>query len=135
MAEREERAVTAFGQPFAAVFPQLADAQVEWEVQGHALSGAPVEVRRGFRMSVKAGYFQGTIRCGQPGCAGGGFEVDRILQVMVQDGEEEREGLLVCGGWVGGPEGKEHAPCVNAIRYRIQLTYRKGSGSLKSGDL
>ncbi|HEV8663438.1 MAG TPA: hypothetical protein VGT06_09920 [Candidatus Methylomirabilis sp.] len=135
MAEGEERAVTAFGQPFAGVFPQLADAQVEWEVQGHALSRAPTGVGRGLRMSVKAGYFQGTIRCGQPGCAGGGFEVDQILQLMVQDGEEEREGLLVCGGWVGGPEGEERSPCINAIRYRIQLTYRKGSGGLKSGDL
>jgi hypothetical protein len=61
--------------------------------------------------------------------------VDQILQLMVQDGEEEREGLLVCGGWVGGPEGEERSPCINEIRYRIQLTYRKGSGGLKSGDL
>ena len=132
MAEGEERAVTAFGQPFAGAFPQLADAQVEWEVRGHALSRAATEVRRGLRMSVKGGYFQGTIRCGQAGCAGGGFEVDQILQLMVQDGEEEREGLLVCGGWIGGTGSEQATPCVNGIRYRIRLTYRRGSGNLRA---
>ena len=132
MAERKERTLTAWGQPFAAAFPQLADAQVEWEEEGHALSGGPAEVRRGLRMSVKEGYFQGAIRCGQRGCTGGGFEVDRIIQFMVQDGEEKREGLLVCGGWVGEAGSAEATPCVNAIRYRIRLTYRGGSGNLRA---
>ena len=132
MAERKERTLTAWGQPFAAAFPQLADAQAEWEEKGHALSGGPPEVRRGLRMSVKEGYFQGTILCGQPGCTGGGFEVDRIIQFMVQDGEEEREGLLVCGGWVGGTGSEQATPCVNGIRYRVRLTYRRGSGNLRA---
>lgn len=82
-------------------------------------------------MSVEEGYFQGAIRCGQPGCTGGGFEVDRIVQFMVQDGEEEREGLLVCGGWVGGTGSEPTMPCVSAIHYRIRLTYRGGSGDLR----
>ncbi len=129
LAERGERAVTAFGQPFAVAFPQLTDAQVEWEEEGHALSRGPAAVRRGLQMSVREGYFQGTIRCGQRDCVGGGFGVDRIVQFMVQDGEEEREGLLVCGGWVGGAGSEEATPCVNVIRYRIRLTYRRGSGS------
>ncbi|MGH7406863.1 MAG: hypothetical protein ACREKF_02485 [Candidatus Methylomirabilales bacterium] len=129
LAEREERAMVAFGQPFAVAFPQLTDAQVEWEEEGHAPSGGPAAVHRGLQMSVREGYFQGTIRCGQRGCNGGGFEVDRIVQFMVQDGEEERGGQLVCGGWVGGAGGEEAAPCVNAIRYRIRLTYRRSSGS------
>jgi hypothetical protein len=78
-------------------------------------------------MSVEEGYFQGTIRCEKPGCVGGGFEVDRIVQFMVQDGAEERRGLLVCGGWRQGEGGDQRIPCVNAIRYRVRLTYRKGS--------
>jgi len=119
----------AFGQPFAVAFPQLTDAQVEWGEEGHALSRGPAAVRRGLQMSVREGYFQGTIRCGQRDCGGGGFGVDRIVQFMVQDGEEEREGLLVCGGWVGGAGSEEATPCVNVIRYRIRLTYRRGSGS------
>lgn len=41
MAEREERAVTAFGQPFTAAFPQLADAQAEWEEEGPRSPAAP----------------------------------------------------------------------------------------------
>ena len=128
MAQRETRVVTAFGKPFGTVFPKLADAQVEWEEEAHALSGGIPDVRRGLRMSVKEGTFQGTIRCGKPGCAGGGFEVERVIQFMVQDAQEEREGVLVCGGWIGGPEGEEARPCVNAIRYRIRLAYRRRSG-------
>lgn len=126
MAERKEPAVTAFGKPFATTFPQLADALVEWEEEGHTLSGRPMQIRPGLRMSVEEGSFQGTIRCEKPGCAGGGFEVDRIVQSMVQDGAEERRGLLVCGGWRQGA-GQQEIPCVNAIRYRIRLTYQKGS--------
>lgn len=128
MAQRERRGATAFGKPFGTVFPQLADAEVEWEEEAYTLSGEVPAVRHGLRMSVKEGYFQGTIRCGQAGCAGGGFEVERIIQFMVQDALEEREGVLVCGGWIGGPEGEEARPCVNAIRYRIRLTYRRRSG-------
>ncbi|MBI2080869.1 MAG: hypothetical protein HYT86_03950 [candidate division NC10 bacterium] len=128
MAQRETRGATAFGKPFGTAFPQLADAEVEWEEEAYTLSGGAPQVRQGLRMSVKEGYFQGTIRCGQAGCAGGGFEVERIIQFMVQDALEEREGVLVCGGWIGGPEGEEARPCVNAIRYRVRLTYRRRSG-------
>lgn len=127
MAQRETRAVTAFGKRFGTAFPQLADAEIEWEEEVYSLSGGP-EVRHGLRMSVKEGYFQGTIRCGQAGCAEGGFEVERIIQFMVQDALEEREGVLVCGGWIDGPAGEEARPCVNAIRYQVRLTYRRRSG-------
>ena len=131
MAGGEEPVSTAFGRPFAVAFPGLTDARVEWQEEEYAVSGRPVGVRPALRMSAGEGDFRGTIRCGRPGCVGGGFEVDRIVQFMVQDGEEEREGLLVCGGWVGGAGGEQDTPCVNAIRYRIRLTYRRGSGNLR----
>jgi len=127
MAERKDQGVTAFGKPFATTFPQLADALIEWEEEGHTLSGRPTQLRSGLRMSVEEGYFQGTVRCEKPGCAEGGFEVDRIVQSMVQAGAEERRGLLVCGGWRHGAGDEQRIPCVNAIRYRVRLTYRKES--------
>lgn len=127
MVERKDQTVTTLGKPFATTFPQLADALIEWEEEGHTLSGRPTQVRPGLRMSVEEGDFQGTIRCEKPGCTGGGFEVDRIVQSMVQGGAEDRRGLLVCGGWRPGAGGEQGPPCVNAIRYRIRLTYRKGS--------
>ena len=127
MAERKDQGVTAFGKPFATTYPQLADALIEWEEEGTTLSGRPTQVRPGLRMSVEEGSFQGTIGCEKPGCTEGGFEVDRIVQLMVQGGAEERRGLLVCGGWRQGAGGEQDPPCVNAIRYRIRLTYWRGS--------
>lgn len=47
---------------------------------------------------------------------------------MVQDALEERDGVLVRGGWIGGREGEKARPCVNVIRYRIRLAYRRRSG-------
>lgn len=120
MAERQHKKVWAFDKPFAEAFPELADAVVDWEAWTRDLAEAGSSRGR-FTMRVSAGYFQGHIRCHHPECEGGGFEIERILDEMVQRREEAREGILVCAGWIGD---RDQVPCVNSVTYRIDLKYR-----------
>jgi hypothetical protein len=101
-------------------FPQLEDAVVEWEEIVQGLTGEGTSAGRSV-MRAKAGSFQGLIRCSNPACHGGGFEVERVLDEMVQKEEEAREGLLVCPGWIGDAD---RLPCVNSITYTIHVKYK-----------
>lgn len=118
MTETSRRDIKIFGIPFEEAFPDLEDAEVEW--QGLNVEGLPLTGEGMKRMHYKAGVFQGVIRCNNPSCQGGGFEVERVMDRMFQAGEAERAGIMVCPGWEG--EGK---PCVRSISYRIQLVYKK----------
>lgn len=112
-----QRGIRVFDVSFQEAFPELVDAVVEWQAldeQGHPFGGTGVR-----RMSDKAGSPQGVIGCGDPSCHGGGFEVELVLRRMVQEGQAEKTGIMVCSGWKG-----EEKPCVRSIRYRIQLTYK-----------
>ncbi len=116
MADASRRPITVFGIPFEEAFPDLEDAQVEWQwlnVEGLPLTG---EVKQ---MHYKAGIFQGVIQCNNPSCQGGGFEVERVVDRMFQAGEAEKVGIIVCPGWEG-----EERPCVRSISYRIKLVYK-----------
>jgi len=116
MAGTSRRDIKVFGIPFEEAFPDLEDAEVEW--QGLDLEGLPLtdEVQR---MHYKSGVFQGVIHCDNPSCQEGGFEVERVIDRMFQAGEVEQAGIIVCPGWEG--EGR---PCVRSISYRIKLVYK-----------
>lgn len=130
MAEKQQKNVWAFGKPFAEAFPEVADAVVEWEAWTRDLVGASALHGR-FTMGVSAGYFHGRIRCHHPECQGGGFDIERILDEMVQRREEAREGILVCAGWIAD---RDQVPCVNRVTYRIGLKYRVRKPPEKARD-
>ena len=109
-----------FGASFEEAFPELEDAVVEWEGLGE---GGPPMLGGKKWMSYKAGCLQGIIRCSNPSCQGGGFEVGLAISRAVQEGRAERAGVLVCSGWEG-----EEQPCTRSITYRIQVAYKRGSG-------
>ncbi|MBI3988812.1 MAG: hypothetical protein HY347_04260 [candidate division NC10 bacterium] len=116
MADTSRRDIKIFGIPFEEAFPDLEDAEVEWQgldVEGPPLTG---EVKR---MRYKAGIFLGVIPCDNPSCQGGGFEVERVMDRMFRTGDAERAGIIVCPGWEG-----DEKPCVRSISYRIKLVYK-----------
>lgn len=123
MAEGKDKQLRVFNQPFAQVFPELDDVVVEWEEWGQDVDGAAVSLGR-FVMGLRERDFQGIIRCGHPKCQEGGFEIEEILDVMVQKAEETREGIFVCSGWI---EDADRLPCVNSITYTIRLKYKGGT--------
>ncbi|MFQ5847149.1 MAG: hypothetical protein ACE5IQ_05670 [Candidatus Methylomirabilales bacterium] len=120
MAQRKRPTVRAFDQPFAKAFPELKDAFVECELSGREPAGATTAQGR-LTLSVGDGTFQGRIPCLHPECHGGGFEIERIVDDMVQERQESREGVLVCPGWIGD---RDRVPCVNSIRYTVVLFYK-----------
>lgn len=120
MAESEKRGVRAVPQAFAQAFPELKDAVVEYEVSSRNLAGTETPHSR-LAMWASGGTFQGQIRCTHPECHGGGFEVERIVDDMVKEREESREGVLVCPGWIGD---RDRVPCVNSMKYTVALFYK-----------
>ena len=130
MAEGQQKNLRIFNKPFAEAFPELADAVLEWEAWTRDLVNAGSSLGR-FTMGVSAGYFQGWIRCHHPECHEGGFEIQRILDEMVLERQEVREGILVCAGWIGD---RNQVPCVNSITYRLGLKYRAGKPPQKLDD-
>ncbi len=120
MTEPDQRGVRAFNQPFSKAFPELKDAVVEYEVSSRDLAGAETSHGR-FTMWASAGTFQGQIRCIHPECYGGGFEVERIVDAMVKERQESREGVFACPGWIGD---RDQVPCVNSIKYTVVLFYK-----------
>jgi hypothetical protein len=120
MTERKPPKAWAFDQPFAKVFPEVKDVVVEYEVSSRDLAGADTSHGQS-TMSVLGGTFQGRIPCRHPECHGGGFEIERVVDGMVQEREESREGVLVCPGWIGD---RDRAPCVNSLRYSVVLLYK-----------
>ncbi|MFQ5839521.1 MAG: hypothetical protein ACE5HK_02245 [Candidatus Methylomirabilales bacterium] len=127
MTERTGSEMTAFGRPFAAVFPELDDAEVVWEEVASDLEGEAVPLGQ-MSMRVQEGYFQGRIPCAHSECHAGGYEVERVIDEMVRAGEDFREGILTCPGWLVSSEPDSvRIPCVHAISYRVVLVYKSRS--------
>ncbi len=120
MTEGQQRTAWAFDRPFAKVFPQLKDAVVQYEVSSRDLAETDTSHGR-FTMSAIDGTFQGRIGCQHPECHGGGFEIERIVDDMVHERQESREGVLVCPGWIGD---RDRVPCVNSLGYTIVLFFK-----------
>lgn len=120
MREEKPPKVWAFDRPFATVFPGVKDVVVEYEVSSRDFAGADTSHGRS-TMSVLDGTFRGRIPCSHPECHAEGFEIERIVEEMVQDREESREGILVCAGWIGD---RDRVPCVNSLAYSIVLFYK-----------
>lgn len=120
MTKDKQIKVRLFNQPFAKAFPEVQDVVVEYEVSSRDIAGASTAHGQ-FTMGVLEGTFQGQIPCRHPQCHGGGFEIEHVLDTMVQEREESREGVLVCPGWLGDCD---RVPCVNSITYNIEVFYK-----------
>ncbi len=110
---------------FKAAFPTLFDAMVEWE----ELNGPddPGKGRNRRKMGHRRGNFnRGLISCGNADCWEGGYPIDRVIDDMVANEENARDGVLYCGGRELPEEGKRQATrCRRRIRYRVTLSTRQ----------
>jgi hypothetical protein len=123
MASQVPPSARAFEQPFAEAFPDLREAIVECEGWSRDIGGATRSHGR-FTMSALSGTFRGRITCPHPECHGGGFEIERLVDQMVRDRQESREGVLVCPGWIGD---RDQVPCVNSLTYSVVVFFRPGT--------
>lgn len=111
---------------FKTAFPELADAIIEWRERRGSEDVRQGEKRRtSFR---KGNFTQGVLPCSNPACHEGGYEIDRLIAEMIQLGESEREGMLLCSGREIGEEVRR-----GPIRCRYRIDY-KASLVMKTED-
>jgi hypothetical protein len=65
------------------------------------------------------------IRCGNPRCKGGGYEMSSDLYSLVKDGKTEATGNRSCPGDEGPPKGRKRGrACGNSIKFKITAKYK-----------
>lgn len=108
---------------FKTAFPQLQDALIEWrEKQGPGDERTGDMRRTGFR---RGNFTQGVLPCSNPDCHEGGYQVDRLIAQMLDQGETEQEGMMLCSGREIGDEVRRGpVRCPHRIQYRAVLTAR-----------
>jgi hypothetical protein len=63
--------------------------------------------------------------CSNPDCHEGGYQVDRLIAQMLQVGETEREGVMLCSGREVGEEVRRGpVRCPHRIAYRVTLSLK-----------
>jgi hypothetical protein len=134
MGEPMDRSRRVFGslKPFDDVFPDIEGADVEYTETGEFAMKARTwlyhrsaedEQPQTHYHSVRHG---GLIRCSNPLCRRGGYEIDAVLAEMKRLGETERSGSLSCPGDEGSPKGRRRGDrCRNQIQYTLTVRYRK----------
>lgn len=108
---------------FKSAFPQLQDALIEWREKHGPEDERPGDLRRtGFR---RGNFTQGVLPCSNPDCHEGGYQVDRLIAQMLDLGETEREGVMLCSGRETADEVRRGpVRCPHRIHYRAILTVR-----------
>jgi hypothetical protein len=112
---------------FKAAFPSLADALIEWRERRGPEEGPAGDLRK---TGARRGNFtQGVLPCSNPACHEGGYQVDRLIAEMVQLGETQREGVMLCSGREVAEEARRGpVRCPYRIEYRVTLTPRTDEG-------
>lgn len=67
------------------------------------------------------------MRCSNPLCKRGGYQVDGEIQRMLSRNQTECETVIFCEGDEGSPKGRETgAECMNNLHIRLSLKYKSG---------
>src|SRR5947209_2799557 len=112
---------------FRSAFPDLADALIEWRELRGPDDERPGELRKtGFR---RGNFTQGLLPCSNPNCHEGGYQADRLIAEMLQLGEAEREGTMLCSGRETGEEVRRGpVRCPHRIAYRATVSFKTEDG-------
>jgi len=71
----------------------------------------------------------GVLRCGNPHCQRGGYEIDQLVRMMMYAHETEREVNLHCRGDEGSPKGRRKGKeCLRTVKGTITITYKPSTG-------
>lgn len=111
---------------FEDAFPGIATIRIEYEETGQGVrrfgTGGHEGAGKGILTDKKRiGQY---LRCSNPLCYGGGYDIVSVVRDMVSKNEEEREGSGCCQGNEGSPKGQRiYRTCMNYFKYRITITY------------
>ena len=119
MGEPMDRSNKFFGElaTFAKAYPNIESASVEY-----VESSFGIEEGKHFHNVANGGL----IRCRNPRCFRGGYELEMIISGMERNKETESTGSLHCPGDEGTPKGRKLGePCGNKIDYTVKIKYRE----------
>lgn len=109
---------------FDDVFPELEDVEIEYTESGHFEYPGSQGSTRVHSVRRQGGL----IRCSNPACRQGGYEMDFDIHDMIRGGVSEREGHKMCAGSEGSPKLRRiYRKCLDAISYKIKLVHKKVS--------
>lgn len=86
----------------------------------------PEQPTYGFKHRLSGGL----VRCSNPYCNRGGYEIDMDVHNLIRENAESREFRKACRGDEGSPKGRRIGRrCLNYLRYRITLEYKQQNQS------
>ena len=106
---------------FKEAFPQVKSIQLEYTEHGHLGTLKPCVSEKHF-LTEKT--ISGVIRCSNPSCQDGGYEIDLRLAIDVfHKKKKEQTGIISCGGYTkkGKRAGRN---CPNFIEYKATVEYK-----------
>jgi len=70
------------------------------------------------------------MRCSNPQCRRGGYEIDREISMMISERKEFEEFTMHCPGDEGSPKGRRPGKrCWNVLHVRLTLKYLSSPGA------
>lgn len=126
--DRSNRFLVGLPTTFDEALPNLEDAVVEYYETGKLgpYGFDPlVGPRDGYGTPLSVRSTGGLIRCSNPFCRRGGFEIDFDVHDMLSRKLVRKEFVKKCPGDEGSPKGRRIGrTCMNALHYRITLRYK-----------
>jgi hypothetical protein len=126
MGKPMDRSKRVFGKltTFEKAFPTIESATIAYYETGEGVYAYGGQPNRTFGAPRPFGN-AGLIRCSNPYCRRGGYEVDAGLYEMVREKLTEKEFSKGCPGDEGSPKGKKIGKrCMNVLHYRLTVKYK-----------
>ena len=116
------------GEPvtFGELFPTVKSFNLKGKEHGDFsnVAGIPMERRR--TIHYTASSMPAKIRCSNPRCQQGGYELQWTIDAIVRGKETYYEKTFHCGGHEGTPKGRPRGEsCCNYIDIEIDIEYNK----------
>ena len=112
--DRSKRVFSSQTSKFGEAFPQLEDAVFRYdELDFGNKNGSGV-----FSLGIEGGL----LRCRNPRCERGGYEIDQEVYEMLRQGISQKEVHLHCRGDEGTPKGRRRGEsCLHSVEGKITL--------------
>ena len=105
---------------FAKAYPQVREIRLEVEETGDMPRPQQCERHQVFGLH----NLPSTIRCGNPRCRQGGFDITQRIYFLVEQHETLDSWEMHCPGQEGSPKGRRKGnPCCNHAKLRAELEY------------